>query len=241
MTRLLPLALAAGALAAGRLPAQAAAPAAHRGAFVVRRGADTVLVERFARDGATYGVEQAVRAPAPALYHTHVALAPSGDVESLFFMQHQVGKMDAPLLAGTQVTVRGDSATLVAKRGDTTVSTRRVAVRAGALPALERSYLAYELLAMRAAAAGQDSLSAQVVGPFGTATYTVRRLGPDSLLVGGGDGPAMRARVDAAGRILGLRTAGAAPLVVERVDDVDPGAIAARWAKAPARSAGHAH
>jgi hypothetical protein len=167
MTRLLPLLAAGALLAAGRASAQ---NAAHRGAFVVRQGADTVLVERFSRDGASYGVEQAVRAPEAALYHTHIALTPAGGVASVFWMQHRVDKMDAPLLAGTQVTVTGDSATLVAKRGDVTVETRTLAVRQGALPALTQSFLAYELLAMRAVASGQDSVEAQVVGPFGTAT-----------------------------------------------------------------------
>jgi hypothetical protein len=59
----------------------------------------------------------------------------------------------------------------------------------------------------------------------------VRRIGRDSVVVHSGRGPVLRARVDAAGRILEVRTPGATPLTVTRVADVDVAGLAARWAK----------
>ena len=48
---------AANQIAAGDTPA----PGTHTGAFVVRLGTDTIVVEKFARSGNTYSVEQALR------------------------------------------------------------------------------------------------------------------------------------------------------------------------------------
>ena len=57
-------ACAASRAGEARVPAApAASPAADGGAFVVRTGVDTLAVERFARAGTVYVVEQAVRTP----------------------------------------------------------------------------------------------------------------------------------------------------------------------------------
>ena len=106
----------------------------HTGAFVVKLGADTIVVERFARTSNTYSVEQALRSPTARLFHTHLELTPAGDLSNMSYMQHQIGgAMSAPLVAVTDVKVLGDSATIVGKRGDSTTVNRKVAVAAGAL------------------------------------------------------------------------------------------------------------
>jgi hypothetical protein len=51
---------------------ESSAPAAHAGAFVVKLGDDTIVVEKFARTGNAYSVEQALRSPTPRLFHTHI-------------------------------------------------------------------------------------------------------------------------------------------------------------------------
>jgi hypothetical protein len=215
---------------------QAAAPATHTGAFVVRLGADTIVVERFSRSGNAYSVEQAARSPQARLFHTHVELTPSGDLANMMYMQHRIGgAMDAPLLASTTVTVTGDSATLLGKRGDSTVVNRRVAVAPGAMPTLPSSYFAYELAAMRLVASGQDSMQARLLGPNGPGGYPVKRVGRDSVFFILDPSTVYRARIDRQGRLLAMH----APFTtfkiqLERVPDVDVGAYAAKWAAAPA-------
>lgn len=215
---------------AAALGAQQPTPSAHAGAFVIRLGTDTVAVERFTRVGDEYGVEQVRRVPRTTLWHTHVALAPSsGDVRQIFLMNHSLARMDAPLLASTQLTYAGgDSATVVVRRGSDSARTRRAAASAGMIPSLPQSFLAYELAAMRVRRAGVDSTTVTLLGPAGDATpVVVRRLGADSLTF---TLPAFtyRARVDPDGRILGLRQ----PLgtTVERVPNVDIAAVAKAWA-----------
>jgi hypothetical protein len=121
---------------------EASGLATHNGAFVVRLGDDTIVVEKFTRSGATYSVEQALRSPTARLFHTHVVLKPSGDLAEMSYMQHSIGPNLGPVLATTDIKVVGDSATLLGKRGDRTVVNRRVAAPAGSLPTLPSSYFA---------------------------------------------------------------------------------------------------
>jgi hypothetical protein len=210
--------------------------AAHRGAFVVRLGADTIVVERFSRTDSTYSVEQAARSPQARLFHTHIEMTPSNDAESIFYMQHRIGgTMSDPLVASTQVTVAGDSATIVGKRGDSTTVNRRVVVPRGSLPTLPSSYLGYELVSMRLVASGQDSMQARLLGINGPTSYAVKRVGRDSVFFILDPATIFRAHVDGQGRILHMH----APFTtfkiqLARVNDVDVAAQAARWAAAPA-------
>ena len=209
---------------------------AHRGAFVVRLGTDTIVVERFARTDSTYSVEQAARSPQPRLFHTHIEMTPSNDLESMFYMQHRIGgAMSDPLIASTQVTVTGDSATLLGKRGDSTTVNRRVAVPRGSLPTLPSSYFGYELASMRLVASGRDSMQARLIGPNGPTSYGVKRVGRDSVFFILDPTTIFRAHVDAQGRILHLH----APFTtfkieLARVSDIDVSAHATKWAAAPA-------
>ena len=215
-----------------------AAPAAtgHRGAFVVKLGSDTIVVERFSRTDNAYSVEQAARSPQPRLYHTHIEMTPSDELKSIFYMQHRIGStMNDPLIASTQVTITGDSATLLGKRGDSTIVNRRVAVARGSLPTLPSSYLGYELASRRLVASGQDSMPARLLGPNGPTGYAVKRVGRDSVFFILDPSTIYRAHVDAQGRILHMH----APFTtfkieLARVSDVDVSATASRWSAAPA-------
>ena len=222
------LALLVGPVAA-QGPAQPSA-SAHAGAFVVRLGTDTVAVERFSRSGDSYAVEQVRRVPRTSLWHSHVELAPgSGDVRTIFLMNHSLERMDAPLLASTKLTWAGaDSATVEARRGRDSARTSHVAARAGMIPSLPQSFLAYELAGMRLRRSGADSATVMLLDPAGdTMPVIVRRIGADSMTF---TLPFLtyRAHVDADGRILHL----AQPLgtTVERVPAVDIGAVAKAWA-----------
>jgi hypothetical protein len=211
-------------------------PDSHTGAFVVRLGADTIVVEKFARTGNTYSVEQALRSPTARMFHTHVVLTPAGDISSMSYMQHVIGgAATAPLLASTEVTVAGDSATLLGKRGDSTVVNRRVAVAAGSMPTLPSSYLAYELASMRLVASGRDSMQARLLGPNGQTGWAVKRVGKDSVFFILDPATIYRAHIDGQGRILHLH----APFTtfkiqLVRIPDVDVSKYATAWSAAPA-------
>ena len=208
----------------------------HSGAFVVRLGADTIVVEKFARSGNTYSVEQALRSPTARMFHTHIAITPAGDVTEMNYMQHRIGAaMNAPLLASTDVKVAGDSATLVGKRGDSTVVNRKVAVPAGAMPTLPSSYLGYELASMRLVASGRDSMQARLLGPNGPTGYAVKRVGRDSVFFILDPSTIYRAHVDDQGRILHMH----APFTtfkiqLARVPSADIAQLASAWSAAPA-------
>lgn len=207
------------------LAAQNTPPA---GAFIVRLGTDTTAVERFTRSGNTYQVEQALRSPRTSFRHTHLELAPSGEITTVHLMFHSIERPDGPLLGSTQLTYRsGDSATVEQKRGDS-ASTRRVPARVGAIPSLPQSFLAYELAAMRMRSSKADSMAVTLVNPSGDPTpVVVTRIGADSMTF---RLPFLtyRARVDAAGRITRLYQPRGTS--VERVLDVDVNQVAKVWA-----------
>jgi hypothetical protein len=210
-------------------------PTTHNGAFVVKLGDDTIVVEKFSRSGATYSVEQVLRSPTVRLFHTHVALKPSGDLAEMSYMQHTIGPNLGPVLATTDIRVTGDSATLLGKRGDSTVVNRRVVAPAGSLPTLPSSYFGYELASVRLVASGKDSLQARLIGPNGPAGFTVRRVGPDSVFFVLDPATTYRAHVDRQGRILHMN----APFTtfriqLTRVENVNVSQLAAGWSAAPA-------
>jgi hypothetical protein len=215
---------------------KAPAASAHAGAFVVRLGSDTIVVEKFARSGNSYSVEQALRSPTTRMFHTHVVVTPAGDVAEMNYMQHRIGAaMDAPLIASTDVKVTGDSATILGKRGDSTVVNRKVAVPAGAMPTLPSSYLGYELASMRLVVSGRDSMQARLLGPNGPTGYAVKRVGRDSVFFIFDPSTIYRAHVDGQGRILHMH----APFTtfriqLTRVPSADIGRLAAAWSAAPA-------
>jgi hypothetical protein len=211
------------------LPTMASAQSMPDGAFIVRLGTDTIAVERFSRSGSEYSVEQVLRSPRTTLRHSHLGLTPAGEITQIFYMNHVIGDMAAPLLGYTKLTLDGgDSAVVEMKQGDST-RTRRVPAPRGMIPQLPTSFLPYEMAATRLRAAGGDSLAVTLVGPGGgTMPIVARKLGSDSMTF---RLPFLtyRARVDANGRIMGLYQ----PLgtAVERVSNVDINGLATTWKK----------
>ena len=198
------------------------------GAFIVRLGTDTTAVERFARTGTTYQIEQAIRSPRTSFRHTHLELAPSGDIAAFHLMFHRIDDPAGPLLGSTKLSYSsGDSATVEVTRGDTS-STRRISAQPGGIPSLAQSFLAYELVAMRMRASGADSMAVTLVNPNGDPTPVVaRRVGTDSMTF---TLPFLtyRAHVDPAGRIMRLYQPRGTS--VERVANVDVSRLATVWA-----------
>jgi hypothetical protein len=185
-------------------------------------------VERFTRSGNAYQVEQALRSPRTSFRHTHLELTPAGEIATVFLMLHSIDQPAGPLLGSTQLSYgSGDSATVEQKRGDS-ASTRRVPARAGAIPSLPQSFLAYELAAMRMRSTKADSMTVTLVNPSGDPTpVVVTRVGTDSMTF---RLPFLtyRAHVDPSGRITRLYQPRGTS--VERVRDVDVNQVAKAWA-----------
>ena len=214
----------------------AEAPSTHSGAFIVTLGADTIIVERFSRTGNTYSVEQMLRSPTARLFHTHIDVTPAGDIASMSYMQHQIGaSREAPPVAITDVTITGDSATLLGKRGDSVVVNRRVAGAAGALPTLPSSYISHELAAMRLVASGRDSATVRLLGPNGPSGYAAKRVGKDSVFFVYDPTTIYRAHVDAQGHILHMHAPFSTfKFQLVRLPDVDLAKYITAWSEAPA-------
>jgi hypothetical protein len=208
----------------------------HSGAFVVRLGADTIIVERFSRTGNTYSVEQMLRSPTPRLFHTHIDVTPTGDVASMSYMQHRIGSSRTdPPVAVTDVTITGDSATLLGKRGDSIVVNRRVGVAAGVLPTLPSSYISHELAAMRLVASGRDSATVRLLGPNGPSGYAAKRVGKDSVFFIYDPTTIYRAHIDAQGHILHMHAPFSTfKFQLVRMADVDLAKYITAWSEAPA-------
>ena len=211
---------------AGALEAQQNQAPSHTGAFIARLGTDTISVERFSLAGGAYNVEQVIHTPVAALYHTHLGLTPMGTIGDVIYMHHDIQTPSAPLLASTRLTVKGDSAQVVSKRGDST-TTRTIAADAALVPSLPGAWLPYEIAARRLRASGADSATMHFLDVSGgTQRVIIRQVGPDSMTF---TLPFLtyRAGIDADGRILGLYQPNG--IRVERVPAIDISDIAARW------------
>lgn len=180
--------------AAGDLPSQAPA---ERGAFVLRVGTDTVVVERFAWSGDTIQGSLSVQRQ-PRIDYLAI-LDAKGLVRSLVtaVFAANAGPDAAPLQRVT-ITMRGDSAFVEAG-----TKVQGFATKAGALPILNNSFALAELFTRRAQAMGGTAeLPGWALNGGVTLMIQLRREGVDSMVLAVA-GQEQRLRVDAGGRILG--------------------------------------
>ncbi|HEU4563590.1 MAG TPA: DUF2911 domain-containing protein [Gemmatimonadaceae bacterium] len=225
----LPSALAALLLAAGSLAAQGRQ---EPGAFVVLLGRDTIAVERFSSTKDGINLEQVLRSPQATLRHSHLGVTPAGELTGIHVMVHPIGGApDAPLIASTKLTLAGDSATIQAVRGDSTMPPQKAAARKDMIPAVSMSFLPYEMATMRFRAQKGDSLAVTFINAAGQQLpVTVKRIGADSVSL---VNPFYRfhARIDRQGRILALAGEPGTPFqaTVRRVPSVDIEGIAKTW------------
>ena len=208
------------------LPAQTPAP--ERGAYVVRLGRDTIAAERFTRTAERLEGRLVVRAPRTATRDYVATLAPDGRITRYEVRYGQPG-VAAPNTHAV-ADLSGDTAVVRIEQGDS-VRTLRIAAPRGAVPLLGNSFALYDQATRQARAAGQDSVALAFVplGASATSPLSVRRLRGDSIRLTTYAGP-MRARVDAAGRLLMLDGTGStAPLLVERANTLDLEALTTAW------------
>lgn len=190
---------------ASLLLAPAAAPAQERAdsaAFVVRLGRDTTSIERMVSTRAMVVSEAVQRSPTTMLHRMVTELTPRGEVSRSVYTATRPGSTE-PFFTRT-ITFEGDSATVTNSQGSRT-SARRVAAR-NAIPIPGPFYAPYEMAMMRAAAGRQPRATVQLLQPDATVDIPLERVHADSLALTNQFGEPMRARVDARGRLLDLRT-----------------------------------
>lgn len=193
--------LAMGLIGATALFAQGAQPVTDRGAFVVRRGTDTLVVERFALDRNELSGSLDVKGQPHTEYS--VALGAGWATRSMQLRSYRVGATpdEAPTLSLT-ITFRGDTAVLEGSQS------ARIPTKAGAVPLLNNSFAMFEILTRRARASDQ-AVDIPVFALAGGSTLVtkLRPVGTDSMDVFIA-AQEQQFRVDAAGRILGGRIVG---------------------------------
>ena len=220
-------------LLAAALSMPVAARAQDRGAFVITSGADTILVERFTRAADSVRVVAELTGRARMIYV--VRTGADASVSAVDLRAWGAGAPEgAPPLQSGRVVFAGDStvATLEAG-GPARVQTARGT--RGALPMLSPSALMLEQVLMRARALSpRDSAVVPVLALGTTAAFParVRWVGADSAVLSLGP-VEVRARVDAAGRMLGAAVA-SQNLVILRVAEARAAAPARADYSAPA-------
>jgi uncharacterized protein len=197
------------------LLAPAALAAQERGAFVLKVGGDTLAVERFTRTGEAVEGELFLRPQGRVWWR-----APLGadGAASAFEMRAWAGgaAADAPPQQEARLAFDGDTARLTARTpaGEQSLS---VGGARGAVPFVNPSALAMEQILVQARrSGGRDTVRVPVlaVGAASVTRATVAWVGADSASLSLGP-VEVRARVDAAGRLLGARVP-AQNLTIER-------------------------
>lgn len=167
-----------------------------RGALVMIKGNDTVVVDRFVRNGTA--LQGSVRIRGGPRQDYYVVFGPGELVQSFTLSVWAPGAaVDAPPAQRIPMTVHGD--TIVAQ---TPAGTQRVPTRYGAIPVINNSLALVELFTRRARASGGSEFPWFATAGGATVSVSVTPLGADSLLLTVANQP-HRLAVDAVGRITG--------------------------------------
>ena len=170
---------------------------ADRGALLIRQGADTVVVDRFDRDGETLRGSVQVRGQPRIDY---LATLGAGDaVRSLVIAVYPQGAgRDAAPLQRVRIEIRGDSVF-----AQTPAGFQRLGTRAGAIPMFNNALAMSELFTRRASVTGGVAdIPYFAINGGATLDVRVRPVGADSVTFAV-DRQVERLRVDGRGRIVG--------------------------------------
>ena len=204
-------------------PVSLAAQGTDRGAFIVRLGSDTLVVERYSRTGSKFESDIAARIPMTRRLHYTGTLNPDGTFSKLHITATPVsqGAGQLPPLDATLVFGK-DTAVTTLKLPDST-QVFRAPLKPGTMPVTTFSWALYEMIALRARRAGGDSIPVPVLGLGAqqTAESYVARRGPDAVDIGYFGSP-MHLKLDRSGRVISVDgSATTNKVIVERVTDVD--------------------
>jgi hypothetical protein len=173
-----------------------------RGALIIHRGADTVVVDRFIRDADTLKGSVSIKGQARIDY-----LALLGPNETIRALSMAVfgpnAEANAQPLTRVRMAMQGDSVV-----AETPAGIQRVGTKAGAIPMFNNALAMTELFTRRArATGGVADIPYFATNGGSTLDVAVRPLSTDSVTVTIA-GQVERFRIDAAGRILGGVIAG---------------------------------
>lgn len=198
----------------GALPAQASADS---GAFVVRRGPDTVAVERFIRSPTSLQGTLELRDARKTSERYSAVVAPDGTlplIEITVREGRDSGASKAKVIQRARVIFKEDSAA-VDELGQAGLATRVFETEQGAVPYLNLSFALLEQAVRRARLAnGGSQVAFFNLGGGQTLVAKFSPLGSDSLRLDIGD-TRIHLRLDGDGRLLGGRIP-AQDVVVER-------------------------
>jgi dienelactone hydrolase len=174
----------------------AAQDTADRGAFLIRVGSDTVVIERFARVGDTLqgsvGMKGQPRQDYVAVFGSQFTIG------TLSLNVVRDGATDAAPTQRIRVTMVGDSVI-----AEVNGAIQRFKTSTGAVALMNNSFALAEQFTRRARAAGGTAeIPAWALSGGTTLTVSLRAVGPDSMTLTVG-GVEERLKVDATGRILG--------------------------------------
>lgn len=181
-------AIVAGLVALGLFLSLSARPAnsqepARQSAFVLTRGADTLVVERVTRDDSTVQGDLAIKGVARMTFHAAVTAGPS--VRLLSFKAWGAGaSIDSPpVQSGTQ-RFTADSAFIVVTAGGAEQRMRK-AISRNPLPLINNDFAMFELAIQRARAQGGDKASVPMFALSGGVQLDVsfEFFGADSVVV----------------------------------------------------------
>ena len=204
--------IAAIGLFIGATPAvaQDAGHAGTQGLFIIRRGKDTVAVERFTRDGMSLTGD--IVQPAGAHLQYTVLLKPNGTAERVDLTR--TPRQGAPVTVGVEFGAGSAHATLNGADGREEIA---FPTPLPATPFLIQSFAITEQIVRTAALAPgqQTKWTAVRLGAGDTATVTIARFHPDSVSLTMAD-VAVTVALDKAGRVVGA-VHSRQPWVLERV------------------------
>lgn len=180
------------------LPAQS-----ERAVFLVRRASDTLAVETMSHDGRRFDAALRLGTPVVTLGQ-QVTLSDAGTISRIVTTVSAGSRGDSLVQRGV-LTISGDSALSHVEDGrlQSPAADHYIKLPAGAVPFVNLSGLSIELILRRARGIGGDTARVPIILVGGQSVVaTVTRLGADSVTLALG-GVQLRARTDAAGRLLG--------------------------------------
>ena len=167
-----------------------------RGAFLLRAGSDTVVIEHFVRTEGT--VQGSVSIKGQPRQDYLATLGPRFTINQMDLKVYRNGPADTVPLQRVRITMAGDSA--FAAIG---ANVQRIGTTAGAVALLNNSFALAEQFTRRARAAGGTAeIPAWALSGGRTIMVSLRAVGADSMTLTVG-GVEERLQVDAVGRILG--------------------------------------
>jgi Protein of unknown function (DUF2911) len=196
--------------------------------FITRLGTDTIAVERFTFDGRVLDGVSVMRSPNVSV-HRYRAVFGAGGVDSLTLAEGPAGRP-----ARTVTTYRySDDSVQVETRRDSSTRRQSTGVHGRPLPFAPDVLGPWEVALRGALAAGTGDPQLSLFTGSETISYTVHRLGADSLhlAIENGDFGPLVARMDGAGRLqsLDLR-ATTDKFLAERVGAIDIDSMTAVFA-----------